>query len=63
MLTPANIFDYRDRQIEGKGGHLTFRLYGSGWLVRWTPYEESTPRQKIEDADVLSACRFANDRL
>ena len=61
MITPHNIFDYLDRQIEAKNGHLTFRLYADGWLVRYTPFEGK--QVKIEGVDVWNACRFANDRL
>ncbi len=61
VITPRNIFDYRDRQIEAKDGYLTFRLYGDGWLVRYTP--DAGPQERIEGVDVWTACRFANERL
>lgn len=60
-ITPGNIFDWRDRQLSAPKGYLTFRLYSDGWLVRYTPFQGQN--EKIEAADVYSACRFANDRL
>lgn len=61
MITPHNIFDYRDRQINAKNGYITFRLYEDGWLVRYTPFTGQPVT--IEGQDVFSACAFANQRL
>ena len=60
-FTPHNIFQFKDRQVSVRHGYLTLRLYGDGWLVRYTP-DEGVP-VSIEGADVFSACRFANDRI
>lgn len=60
-VSPANIFDLKDRQVRASKGYLTFRLYEDGWLVRHTMYAGG--QEKIEGADVWTACRFANDRL
>jgi hypothetical protein len=63
-FTPKSIFDWKDRQYETGKGYLTFRLYASGWLVRFTPFGTPPAKQeKIEDVDVLTACRWANDRV
>lgn len=64
-FTPHNIFDYRDREYAAKYGYLTFRLYADGWLVRFTPFDNTAGirRETIEGQDVTAACAFANARL
>ena len=62
-ITPQTIFQYRDQQLRGPKGYLTFRLYSDGWLVRHTPYTEGIKSESVDAADVYSACAFANDRL
>lgn len=62
MFNPRNIFDWKDRQHQSPKGYLTFRLYQDGWLVRFTPYDQNSAPQKLEGADVWTACRWANER-
>ena len=62
-ITPSNIFDHKDRQLQASKGYLTFRLYPDGWLVRFTPYLEGSKPETLNSADVYAACAFANDRL
>ncbi len=45
------------------GGYLTFRVYSSGWLARFVPFEPTRRVEKIEGVDVDAACDFANERL
>ena len=58
-----NIFDWRDRQLTGPKGYITLRLYESGWLARFTPFDATTRTETVEGMDVDSACAFASAHL
>jgi len=60
-FTVRNILDWRDRQFQAARGHLTFRLFEDGWMIRFTPFNGKS--EAVEGLDILTACRFANDRL
>ena len=64
IFTPQNIFAYRDRQYAAQYGYLTFRLYPDGWLVRFTPFDETagSRRESVEGQPIEAACAFANER-
>ena len=62
-FSPTTIFDWRDRQFRTHDGYLTFRLYESGWLVRFTPFDAAGAASSIEGVDVSTACWFANTHV
>lgn len=57
-ITPSNIWDWKDRELRTNHGHLVFRLFASGWTVRFNPY--AGEQVKVEDTDIWNACAFAN---
>lgn len=58
----ANLLDWRDREFKAPKGILTFRLYDTGWLVRFTPFDAALKVEKVEDTDIIRACGFANEK-